>query len=1600
MLNPLELETTELMFEVFDHNALFANEVIGYVSVGISTMYRHINHEFYRTWIPLLNSEEGAEVQGKLQISCYVIGPGEKQPAHALDEVYEDEEYDDDLGAEISEAKKKELQEKKKGIYIMKAPKLFSKFYSMNISILKIEGYPEDTSGKGLTTYCSARVMGNTLITNSIRDNSNPLFNCKLRFPVYLPILNDKIIIKVWVEHSRTSVEHYANIPEIPKQDDCFNISVLQGKEGLMPSQWFNLYGTKLEDRSYFYSASSAYYLEGSSFMGRALIGMSINSTKTPELMKGSANLVREPEFVEYTLIVEPYEISNITETEDKDVRIHVTFGLYTDFTKSIHYDGKNKNYKFKARHRIDPIKANYPKKIDQVPDVIVTLQSQTMFGSKWNVGYFRVPASQLGEEKLKWYKFKSLGKPHSSPGKILCNLHLTTEKFIKKNLGKKPSIKVAYMMYCKLFYSLDVSTEQKDETKIISWIKVKVSGHNLCKTEEKSGHHPIWNTKSKKKLDLSKDLNYEQDLTLTLFQKGYFGAENEVGEINIPLISVMKGKCEPRFYQFKSFGESKGKLLAMFGVKELEDKGVNSTDFEETMNSKLEVREKADIKLSIIGIRNLASMTNTMKMDVELIHLKEDKSIQSNKITTSTPGETPKEEEKKESIKKKKKMRMDSSDEEDDSLPSDDDIGIKDKKDNLERQSVHPELIQQIKEQEEGKGTANYDTENTKREDEKEEEDEDEKKYNFVPTMPDPTTCPNFLKTFSFTNIPFSNDPLLWPIVSIRVTDDAYFASVENLHLMFPLINFCDFITPIEKEKSMKRIENAYRIKARPLDDSVLVSDHKESDSSEGEDSSEDEESESDSLPEEKENEQTNANKDEEEGEGEGEGSDKSHDSKDKSIKKKDGFWLFGKKKKDNKEEEVDDDDFDRLIHKEDPALFEKYTKRIKNIMPKSLKDRIKDKAQINIYDTLNVDEDEIVTLEATDIDKDYEYKIREKRIAKNEKELTELEKDLRSAVTDKTKSYLRNKMLMIRRRIELLENEDMPEDKFWNYQNNDDSEFEYGRNVLHDKTLDFYLDIPYLKMEMKPMPEMCFDTIGHIDARNKASDGYEKRFIKLKVSVNTRDESHKILDDDNTKKFAKDTDDQYVSVKTRETIVEFPFNILEDEFMNFIKEQEPFICRVYVLRCQNLTAASSSVGIKDRLAGYSANCTATPYLVLTVGEGKDKSNIGAIKTINGREYAQEHTLSPDIYQVYEFSILFPEDWILKIEVKDASGYIADSLIGQTSIDLEDRYFGDPHLTLRRTLEIYKRQYKKRITGISGKSKENKQMKKDLEEIHKKIILKISDMNKTQLPKLPVEFRELSHPDKKQSQGIIEMWAEIFPEKESKLHPPSVIKPPARDIYEIRLIVWETKDIVLADGDHVDIYIKVMFNPNGWSQEEISKATDIHYNSQDGRGEFNYRMKFPLELPCEFPRLKIQVYDYGTLGNTIIGENTLNMTNTIKQLKKEGKIQTDNLLLNLTNPDDANEDVGSLKLSMTVLSKMEADSAPVGEAWDEPNEHPRLTQPTEGRGLGDRFASMGFGLGGWGFPSWWIIMKYAAIVAPMIGILGMMGAMLLQRAA
>eukprot|EP01084_Bolivina_argentea_P286584 491642_1 len=90
---------------------------------------------------------------------------------------------------------------------------------------------------------------------------------------------------------------------------------------------------------------------------------------------------------------------------------------------------------------------------------------------------------------------------------------------------------------------------------------------------------------------------------------------------------------------------------------------------------------------------------------------------------------------------------------------------------------------------------------------------------------------------------------------------------------------------------------------------------------------------------------------------------------------------------------------------------------------------------------------------------------------------------------------------------------------------------------------------------------------------------------------------------------------------------------------------------------------------------------------------------------------------------------------------------------------------------------------------------------------------------------------------------------------------------------HELRVIVWECTDVVDDDDgskNGIDLYVASSLVCSTDEDEPNEQKTDTHLRSHDGKGSFNWRMKFPLKLPkqrpSDCPRLKLQICDADTL--------------------------------------------------------------------------------------------------------------------------------------
>eukprot|EP00479_Gromia_sphaerica_P010970 TRINITY_DN5233_c0_g1_i2.p1 TRINITY_DN5233_c0_g1~~TRINITY_DN5233_c0_g1_i2.p1 ORF type:complete len:189 (+),score=45.13 TRINITY_DN5233_c0_g1_i2:234-800(+) len=164
--------------------------------------------------------------------------------------------------------------------------------------------------------------------------------------------------------------------------------------------------------------------------------------------------------------------------------------------------------------------------------------------------------------------------------------------------------------------------------------------------------------------------------------------------------------------------------------------------------------------------------------------------------------------------------------------------------------------------------------------------------------------------------------------------------------------------------------------------------------------------------------------------------------------------------------------------------------------------------------------------------------------------------------------------------------------------------------------------------------------------------------------------------------------------------------------------------------------------------------------------------------------------------------------------------------------------------------------------------------------------------------------------------QGILEMFLEILPAAESARTPMYNIKPPDPLPFELRVIVWTVEDAPIMDQltEQNDLYVTgIMDGVKG------SQKTDTHFRAKDGKGNFNWRMKFPVMLPFPKgrpPRLRLQIWDKDFFSaNDAICEANISLAGVFKEAFKkqdivsvrqmvEGKLSTEFWLTDMPRPN------------------------------------------------------------------------------------------------
>ncbi|XP_068045266.1 dysferlin isoform X3 [Anomalospiza imberbis] len=303
--------------------------------------------------------------------------------------------------------------------------------------------------------------------------------------------------------------------------------------------------------------------------------------------------------------------------------------------------------------------------------------------------------------------------------------------------------------------------------------------------------------------------------------------------------------------------------------------------------------------------------------------------------------------------------------------------------------------------------------------------------------------------------------------------------------------------------------------------------------------------------------------------------------------------------------------------------------------------------------------------------------------------------------------------------------------------------------------------------------------------------------------------------------------------------------------------------LVRVYIIRAFDLQPKDS-------------NGKCDPYVKISVGK----------KSINDQENYLPCTLEPVFGKMFELSCTLPLEKDLKVTLYDYDLLSKDEKIGETVIDLENRFLtkygarcGLPQtycvsgpnqwrdqLRPSQLLHLFSLQHNYKAPTyksdriifrdqeyVLSELEDGKPPNPHLGPVEERLAL--AALRKQGLIPEHVETRGLYSPLQPDiEQGKLQMWVDLFPKSLGHPGPPFNVTPRKAKRFYLRCIIWNTKDVILDDlsitGEKMsDIYVK------GWlvGHEENKQKTDVHYRSMGGEGNFNWRFVFPFDyLPAE----------------------------------------------------------------------------------------------------------------------------------------------------
>lgn len=213
-----EMEAQNLSITVWNKLSRRKDAVIGFHDISLALVHSLPQREVYRQWFGLMSRTDNA-ITGYLRASVSVLGPLESTPPHGLEE-HDEENADIDAKPNIPVSLKRRA-------------------FHLFIRLFRGADMPHMDVVGVIDPYVNVRFGGVApQKTRTLRNTTRPEWNTELRFPVWTPMLSDRILIEVF-DYNQGGANVLVASTEISWND------LMSRSPAILPARFYPLYSAQ-----------------------------------------------------------------------------------------------------------------------------------------------------------------------------------------------------------------------------------------------------------------------------------------------------------------------------------------------------------------------------------------------------------------------------------------------------------------------------------------------------------------------------------------------------------------------------------------------------------------------------------------------------------------------------------------------------------------------------------------------------------------------------------------------------------------------------------------------------------------------------------------------------------------------------------------------------------------------------------------------------------------------------------------------------------------------------------------------------------------------------------------------------------------------------------------------------------------------------------------------------------------------------------------------------------------------------------------------------------------------------------------------------------